>query len=141
MKQVQVRRTIHAPAAAVWAVLTDPQRIQSAAMGVTRIEGTIEKGARIKLWSEVSPDRAFPLRVTELVPHRRMVWQGGMPLGLFKGVRELELEERGDSTDFSMTETFTGLMLPLIWKSMPDLQPSFETFADGLDRAARGADS
>ena len=140
MKQVHVRRTIHAPAAAVWAVLTDPHRLQTAPTGVTRIEGTIEKDARIKLWSEVSPDRAFPLRVTELVPHRRMVWQGGMPLGLFKGVREFELEERGDSTDFSMTETFTGLMLPLIWKSMPDLQTSFETFADGLDAAVHGVD-
>lgn len=141
MKQVHVRRTIQAPAAAIWSVLTDPQRIESAPMGVTRIEGTIEQGARIKLWSDASPGRAFPLRVTELVPHRRMVWQGGMPLGLFKGVREFELQERGDATEFSMTETFTGPMLPLIWKSMPDLQPSFDTFADGLDAAARGVDS
>ncbi|MEM8609727.1 MAG: SRPBCC domain-containing protein [Myxococcota bacterium] len=141
MKQVHVRRTIHAPVTAVWAVLTDPQRLQTAPTGVTRIEGTIEKDARIKLWSEASPGRAFPLQVTELVPHRRMVWQGGMPLGLFKGVREFDLREQGASTDFSMTETFTGLMLPLIWKSMPDLQPSFETFADGLDAAVRGVDT
>jgi hypothetical protein len=31
-----------------------------------------------------------------------------------------------------MREEFTGLMLPMIWKSMPDLGPSFEQFASGL---------
>ena len=30
-------------------------------------------------------------------------------------------------------------MLPLIWRSMPDLQPSFNTFAEGLARATEGA--
>ena len=27
---------------------------------------------------------------------------------------------------------YTGLLLDMIWKSMPDLQPSFDTFAAGL---------
>ena len=38
------------------------------------------------------PAAAFSLRVTEFVPPRRMVWTGGMPLGLFTGTRRLHTE-------------------------------------------------
>jgi hypothetical protein len=35
-----------------------------------------------------------------------------------------------------MREEFSGPMLPLIWRSMPDMQPSFEKFATGLKARA-----
>jgi hypothetical protein len=35
-----------------------------------------------------------------------------------------------------MREEYTGPMLPLIWRSIPDLQPSFEQFARGLKARA-----
>jgi hypothetical protein len=39
-----------------------------------------------------------------------------------------------------MREEYSGPMLPLIWRSMPDLGPSFEQFANGLKaRAEEGA--
>jgi hypothetical protein len=38
-----------------------------------------------------------------------------------------------------MREEYTDLILPLIWKSMPDLQPSFDKFAAGLKKKAEGA--
>ena len=59
-----------------------------------------------------------------------------MPLGLFKGERTFTLTSEGHSTRFTMREEFSGLMLPLIWKSMPDLGPSFQQFADGLKQQA-----
>jgi len=31
-----------------------------------------------------------------------------------------------------MREEYTGPLLPLIWRSMPDLGPSFQRFARGL---------
>jgi len=39
--------------------------------------------------------------------------------------------ENGDVA-FQMREEYTGLLLPLIWRSMPDLGPSFQWFARGL---------
>ena len=45
-----------------------------------------------------------------------------MPLGLFKGVRTFTLTPRGGATRFTMREEYTGPMLPLIWRSMPDLR-------------------
>jgi hypothetical protein len=66
-----------------------------------------------------------------------MTWTGGMPLGLFKGVRTFTLTPDGDGkTRFHAREEFTGVMLPLIWRSMPDLAPSFEQFAQGLKQRA-----
>jgi hypothetical protein len=61
---------------------------------------------------------------------RRLVWSGGMPLGLFVGERTFEIlpaDSRG--VQFSMSEEYTGLLAPLIAKSIPDLQPAFDEFA------------
>jgi hypothetical protein len=107
-------------------------------LGLRRLEGRIAAGASISVTSEANPGRAFALRVSEFSPPRRMVWSGGMPLGLFTGVRTFTLTPSGEATEFHMREEFSGLMAPLITKSIPDLQPSFEKFADGLRRMAEG---
>jgi len=86
--------------------------------------------------SSANPKRAFPVRVTEFVPGERMTWTGGMPLGLFTGVRTYTLKPDGAATRFTMREEYTGAFLPLIWRSMPDLGPSFRQFADGLQQRA-----
>ena len=90
------------------------------------------------MFSEVDPGRGHPVKVTEVAPGRGMTWQGGMPLGLFKGVRTYRLAPDGDATRFTMREEFTGPMLPLISRSMPDFQPSFEKFASGLKARVEG---
>ena len=88
------------------------------------------------MFSKISPGRAFPVKVA-LEPPTRMTWVGGMPFGLFKGVRTFTLTPEGDrTTRFHMREEFTGPLLSMIWRSMPDLTPSFEQFADGLKAAA-----
>lgn len=40
------------------------------------------------------------------------------------------------STDFSMEERFSGLMIPLAARSMPDFGPVFAGFASDLKREA-----
>ena len=43
-----------------------------------------------------------------------MTWRGGMPLGLFTGVRTYRLAPDGDGvTRFTMREEFSGPLLPL----------------------------
>jgi hypothetical protein len=69
----------------------------------------------------------------------RMVWSGGMPLGLFKGVRTFTLTPQGDSVRFEMREVFSGPLSPLIERSLPDLQPAFDEFAASLKRRAESA--
>jgi hypothetical protein len=63
-----------------------------------------------------------------------------MPFGLFKGARTFTLTPRqnGD-VEFSMREEYTGLLAPLIGRSIPDLQPAFDEFASDLKQAAEGS--
>lgn len=130
----QTETLIDALPDAVWRVLTDVKALANADMGIDKIEGELELGKKIKLWAQISPDRAFRLTVSEFTQNERMVWSSGMPLGLFKGVRTFILKPEADGTRFTMEEEFSGLMLPLIAKSIPDLQPEFEKFANGLKR-------
>ena len=60
-----------------------------------------------------------------------------MPLGLFKGQRTFALTPgENDEVEFSMREEYTGLLAPLIGRSIPDLQPAFDEFGSDLKCAA-----
>ena len=141
MTSYEVRCTMAASPAQVWARLTDARAIVDGGLGVLRLDGEIAPGATFTLWSSANPTRPFALRVTEFDRPGRMVWEGGMPLGLFKGVRVFTLTPRGAQTEFHMREDYSGLLAPLIVKSIPDLTPSFEQFAAGLRTLAERAAS
>jgi hypothetical protein len=87
------------------------------------------------VWAVLSngPGRAFPVEVTAFEPLARLRFRGGMPLGLFRGVRTYELSPTaGGGTAFHVREEYTGPLVGLIWRSMPDLGPSVGRFARGL---------
>ena len=81
-------------------------------LGRAKVEGRIAPGEKIKVVSEANPGRAFPVKVAQFAPGQRMVWSGGMPLGLFKGVRTFTLTPEGSATRFEMREEYTGPLLP-----------------------------
>jgi hypothetical protein len=140
MKSYLASAAIAASPEEIWAILTDGPGLSTWQSGVVRSEGRIAPGEKIKVVSEANPKRAFPVRVTEFTPGRSMTWTGGMPLGLFKGVRTYRLTPQDDGTTrFDMREEYTGLLLAMIWRSMPDLQPSFDKFANGLKAKAESA--
>jgi hypothetical protein len=118
---------------AVWSVLADGASWPSWDSGVDAVEGRIEMGETIKIRSQAAPGRAFPVKVTRFEPPAHLRFSGGMPLGLFRGVRTYEVSPgAGGQVTFRMREEYTGPLLPLIWRSMPDLGPSFRQFARGL---------
>lgn len=107
--------------------------------GVISIEGDFVPGGKLKTVGEADPKRAFTVKVEELDAPNRTVLKGGMPLGLFTGVRTYELSSEGPddaSTRFDMVEVFSGPLLGLVKRSMPDLQPFFDKFAAGLKAQA-----
>jgi len=133
MKYFESTAHIDAPPASVWSVLMDGANYPRWDSGVESVEGTIADGGRITVRSEVSPGRTFPVKVQRSKDGSSMTWSGGMPLGLFRGVRTFTVNSTtGTETDFRMREEYSGPLLGLIWKSMPDLGPSFEQFARGL---------
>jgi hypothetical protein len=130
-----VEVNIQANAETVWSILTDAESFPRWNSTVTGVEGQIREGARIRL-SVPGTDRRFTPRISGVVPCGRMTWTGGFA-PVFKGVRTFELKPRIDgSTDFVMEERFTGLILPLVRRSMPDFGPVFERYANDLKREA-----
>ena len=136
MKFYEASASIEATAETIWGILTDAPGLSRWDSGIERVEGRIAPGETIKVFSKVNPGRAFPVKVTQFVPARTMEWSGGMPLGLFKGVRTFTLTPETGRTRFTMREEYTGPLLGMMWKSMPDLGPSFHQFADGLKQQA-----
>lgn len=137
MKVYRAATTIHAPTETIWTILTDAPRYPDWDPTVDRIEGTIAPGQKLKAFSKLSPGRAFPVTVTEFVPNQKMTWSGGMPLGLFKGERTFTLTEKSAGTvEFVLQEVFSGPLLPLIGRTIPDLTGPFEQFAEGLKQHA-----
>ena len=104
--------------------------------GIERFEGHIASGAKIRLWSEIAPNRAFSLKVTKFNAPELMVWRGGMPFGLFVGTRTFTIAPNESGCTFQMREVFSGPLAGLIVKSMPDLTPSFIKFANRLKQEA-----
>jgi hypothetical protein len=142
MKSFRTSAIISASPETVWAILTDGPHWPDWNTTVDRVEGRISLGEKITVYAKVNPGRAFPLKVSEFVPGQRMVWSGGMPLGLFKGERTYTLTKQSDGgVEFVMREIFTGLLAPLITRSIPDLQPSFDEFAAALKKRAESGGS
>jgi hypothetical protein len=129
VKAFETRIDIRAPAERIWSLLT-------------KVDGRIAVGETVKVHVKLAPGRAFPVKVAEMTPHERMVWRGGMPIpGLFKGERVYTLTKKGAEVEFHMREAFTGLLAPLIGKSIPDMQPAFDEFASALKKAAEAGKS
>ncbi|MEQ8656855.1 MAG: SRPBCC domain-containing protein [Hyphomicrobiales bacterium] len=135
----KAERIIAAPPSIVWQVLTDKKALLDGDFGITQLDGDLLLGGKLVLRAAIAPKQAFKLKVTEFQPHQRMVWTGGMPFGLFTGTRTLTLAPDGVGTHFVVQEIFTGPMAGIIGKSMPDLQPSFDQFADALKQASESS--
>ena len=128
-----VKVNIQAKADVVWKILTDAEGFPRWNSTVTRIEGQIAEGQRIRLFVP-GTDRSFTPTISDFVPNQRMVWTGGFS-PVFKGVRVFALTSNGDdSTNFAMEERFSGLMLPIARGAMPNFGPIFETYANDLKR-------
>ena len=133
----RVEASIRATPEVVWAILTDAKNFPRWNTTVTAIEGEIREGQQLRIHVP-GTDRTFTPRVTDVAPSERMTWTGGFA-PLFKGVRTFTIRRGNEgTTNFAMEERFSGLMLPLVKKSLPDFEPIFERYAGDLKREAEG---
>lgn len=138
MRENSASTEINATPEKIWAIITDTPSYPAFDPTCIRIEGgRAAEGVRLRVYSTFAPERAFNVRVTTFSPPRVMIWTGGMPFGLFKGVRSFVIDEieRGRCR-FTLTETFSGPMLRLIGRSLPDMTEAFEGFCRGLKQLA-----
>ncbi|HAV75953.1 MAG TPA: hypothetical protein DCX53_01220 [Anaerolineae bacterium] len=136
MKKFTASITINAPAENIWKILTDAGGYPKWDLSMDHIEGKLALGETVKFLTKLSA-QAFPVKVTAFEPNRKMVLTGGMPFGLFKSERTHTLTANNDgSTGFHTEEIFSGLLLPMFGRNIPDLTENFKNFAAALKKQA-----
>jgi hypothetical protein len=87
-----------------------------------------------------APGQTFSPKVVAYDETTSMVWRlNRWPLLVSERTYRLTAERRG-STRFTIDEVFSGLLLPLIAKSLPDFGVIFERTASDLKAAAEAAE-
>ncbi len=136
MKKYTASVTIKAPAETVWKILIDAAGYPQWDLSMDHIEGKLALGETVKFFTKLSA-QAFPVKVTAFEPSRKLVLTGGIPLGMFKSERTHTLSANHDgTTSFHTGEIFSGLLLPVFGKNIPDLTENFRNFAAALKKEA-----
>ena len=139
MKSLEAHRLIAGDAQTVWDTQLNLHNWAAWDPNIVRAVGTLAAGSSITLHTRRPGEdkiRRFKLKVVEWSPPNRLVLAGGMPLGIFTGTQIHESTPSDGGTHFTIREQFTGLLTPFFARSIPDLQPGFHAYANGLKQAA-----
>ena len=107
--------------AEVWAELIDFGSFASWNPFMIEASGDAEIGSRLELRMQPPGGSAMTFRptVTEAADAKRLEWLGSLLVrGLFDGRHRFELEDTGSGTRFVHSEQFTGLLVPLLRRSL-----------------------
>jgi hypothetical protein len=123
---------INAPPARVWSVLMEFAAYGAWNPFIRSIRGEAKVGAKLDV--QIHPPKGRPMRFRPVVQRAErdsaFVWKGNLGIpGLFDGEHRFELESIGPgATKFRHGETFSGLLVPLIWGMMAEnTRQGFET--------------
>ena len=142
MKHLHTEILIEADPATVWSMLTDLEQYAGWNPFLVEASGVAEPGQKLRV--TLSPPGGRPItlkpRVTEVVPGRVLEWWGHLGLrGIFDGRHRFEVHPSATGTRLVQRETFTGLLVPFLAKSLDG--PTAEGFAlmnDALRARAEG---
>lgn len=121
MKKLHSETTIYAPPELVWSVLVDFARYPEWNPFVVEVSGAAGAGERLRVRLQPPGGRGVTMRPTVTVaePPRAFQWLGhlGFP-GVFDGRHTFELEPIPGGTRFVQREEFTGVLVPLLARSL-----------------------
>lgn len=131
MRTYSVTQTITASPIRVWTVLTHLDQYGEWAPRTDSIEGQAIAGSRITVHHPSG--KKTVLQITELIPEQKMVLKGGLAFNLLTGERTYTLTaQSANTTIFTMTEVFKGVLMPILGRMIPDMTEGFEAFANAL---------
>ena len=140
MKTLHTEIDIDAPPEAVWRVLADFDRYGEWNPFIPRLEGTPAPGSRLTVRLTPPGGRAMTFRPTVLAvePERAFRWKGRLFVpGLFDGEHAFQLEPRDGGTRFIHSEQFSGLLVPLLARSLDThTRSGFEAMNEALKARA-----
>jgi hypothetical protein len=121
MFAVHTEVDIAASATRVWDVLTDFVAFPEWNPFIRRIDGVLTPRARLSVKIQPPGGRAmtFRPRVLRVEPERHFAWRGSTVVpGVFDGEHSFTLEPRGGGVRLVHGETFSGLLVPLLRRSL-----------------------
>lgn len=136
-----IEHTIDIPVAAsdVWDVVTATDEYAQWNPFMPRLDGELRTGERLHV--TIQPGRrkmSFRPTVVAVEPGALLRWQGRLGVrGIFDGEHELRVEPTADGgSRFIQRETFTGLLVPFLRRTLDDTAAGFAAMNHALrDRA------
>ena len=128
MRTITSSVEIPASAAEVWAVLVATDQYAQWNPFMARLEGPLEAGGSIVV--SIRPGRramTFRPTIVALVPGHLIRWQGKAGVrGIFDGEHELRVDPLpGGGSKFTQHEVFTGILVPLMRKTLEQTEQGF----------------
>lgn len=122
MKELKTEIEINGSTEKVWEVLTDFSSFPKWNPFIKKIEGELNIGAKLKVFMEPPGGKGMTFKpvVKILEPKTEFRWLGNLLIpGIFDGEHIFQLEQiDNNKTKFIHRENFSGLLVPLFWKSL-----------------------
>jgi len=121
MQKLHTEIDVDASPQAVWKILMDFAAYPEWNPFVVSIAGRAELGAGLEVRLQPEGGRAFNIRpvATALEPNRYFEWLGSLGMkSLFSGRHQFAIETTSDGTRFIQSEEFTGVLVPLLHRSL-----------------------
>lgn len=130
MKNITTEITIDASPEQVWDVLTDFENHADWNPFFASIEGTPAVGEQLTVTARSGDGDGMRFRpIVQQADGRILRWKGKFLFGgLFDGTHSYELIEIDGRTRLVHSETFRGLLIPLMGKVLRETQQGFEKF-------------
>jgi hypothetical protein len=139
MRSISTTTDLDVPPDVAWAALADFADHAAWNPFMVRLEGEPRVGSRLLV--ELAPPGGRPMTfrpvVTAVEPGRRLQWLGHLGVrGLFDGRHDFLLDPLPEGRSrLTHSETFSGLLVPLVWRSMRDRTTAgFEAFNTAFAR-------
>jgi hypothetical protein len=141
MKELETKIEIDAPAELVWQILMDFDSYPQWNPFIRKITGEPKTGSKLQVVVQSPGSRAMTFKpvVVKADSTRELRWLGRLLVpGLFDGEHRFVIEPAGENkVIFTHAERFTGLLVPLLWKSLDtNTREGFQQMNQALKKLA-----
>jgi hypothetical protein len=144
MKEMRTEITINRSPSDVWKVFSNTKDYPNWSSFIEKIQGTMNEGDKLDIHLKTPKGQTMDIKPQVLVnePLKEFRWLGkfaGVNF-LFTGEHYFKLEPVDENrTRFIQGEKFTGILIPLVWKSLDsDTRSGFNEFNNALKKKVEG---
>lgn len=139
MRSISATVDIAASPDKVWAILTDLNAYPEWNPFIRSASGELTEGATLSLRMVPAEGRAMSFRPQVLDAKHGVLlrWTGRLIMpGLFDGTHQFALENTGGNTHLTQSETFRGILVPLLGGTITRTESDFRALNEALKRRA-----